>query len=151
MSPSIESFLEHLIRAPEGTLWRKSPNDARALMAQFPDFTFVYVEWVKYAWPGCYPIYYICQDGEAMCSKCANANFELTTDPDAGRDWFIVAGDINYEDNDLWCANCNEKIESAYGEEEDDFDDSMDGDAGSALASAGFGTDEDYGGGDDRL
>lgn len=30
--------------------------------------------------------------------------------------------------------------------ESDDMDDSMDGDAGSALASAGFGTDEDYGG-----
>ena len=27
----------------------------------------------------------------------------------------------------------------------DDFDDSMDGDAESALASAGYGTDEDYG------
>ena len=34
---------------------------------------------------------------------------------------------------------------------EDDYDDSMDGDHESALASAGFGTDEDYGyyGGDD--
>ncbi len=28
----------------------------------------------------------------------------------------------------------------------DDFDDSMDGDHASGLASAGFGTDEDYGG-----
>lgn len=34
---------------------------------------------------------------------------------------------------------------------DDEFDDSMDGDAESALASAGFGTDEDYGyyGGED--
>jgi hypothetical protein len=30
-------------------------------------------------------------------------------------------------------------------QEDEDFDDSMDGDAGSALASAGWGTDEDYG------
>ena len=29
-----------------------------------------------------------------------------------------------------------------------DFDDSMDGDAASALASAGYGTDEDYGSAD---
>lgn len=29
--------------------------------------------------------------------------------------------------------------------EEDNYDDSMDGDEASALASAGFGTDEDYG------
>ena len=33
----------------------------------------------------------------------------------------------------------------------DDYDDSMDGDNASALASAGLGTDEDYGGGCDRL
>ena len=31
----------------------------------------------------------------------------------------------------------------------DDFDDDMDGHHGSALASAGFGTEEDYGGGGD--
>ena len=29
--------------------------------------------------------------------------------------------------------------------EDDDYDDSMDGDHDSAMASAGFGTDEDYG------
>jgi hypothetical protein len=31
------------------------------------------------------------------------------------------------------------------------YDDSMDGDHASALASAGWGTDEDYGGTDERL
>ena len=35
--------------------------------------------------------------------------------------------------------------------DESDYDDSMDGDAASALASAGWGTDEDYGGGCDYL
>ena len=36
-------------------------------------------------------------------------------------------------------------------EEEDDYDDGMDGDFDSAMASAGYGTDEDYGcyGGDE--
>jgi hypothetical protein len=33
---------------------------------------------------------------------------------------------------------------------EDEPDDSMDGDFDSAMASAGFGTDEDYGGCDER-
>jgi transposase len=32
-----------------------------------------------------------------------------------------------------------------YEEDNYDYDDSMDGDEASALASAGFGTDEDYG------
>jgi len=35
--------------------------------------------------------------------------------------------------------------------EEDAYDDSMDGDHASALASAGFGTDEDYGGGFENI
>lgn len=35
-------------------------------------------------------------------------------------------------------------------EPEDDYDESMDGDHESALASCGWGTDEDYGGCDDR-
>lgn len=35
--------------------------------------------------------------------------------------------------------------------EEEFYDDSMDGDHESALASAGWGTDEDYGGGDERF
>ena len=40
-----------------------------------------------------------------------------------------------------------EAIEEGFQklEEENDYDDSMDGDHASALASAGFGTDEDYG------
>ena len=38
----------------------------------------------------------------------------------------------------------NEPDEIDQDENEMEPDDSMDGDAGSALASAGFGTDEDY-------
>jgi len=34
---------------------------------------------------------------------------------------------------------------------EENYDDSMDGDLASGLASAGWGTDEDYGGGCDML
>lgn len=40
-------------------------------------------------------------------------------------------------------------VDERDDEEADDYDDSMDGDAESALASAGFGTDEDYGGYDE--
>jgi rubredoxin len=38
------------------------------------------------------------------------------------------------------CANCGH----VFGEEQSEPDDSMDGDHQSGLASAGFGTDEDY-------
>jgi len=44
----------------------------------------------------------------------------------------------------------DDEQEGEFDGEEVDLDESMDGDAASALASAGFGTDEDYGGfGDD--
>jgi hypothetical protein len=49
------------------------------------------------------------------------------------------------------CESCGgEGVFAAEPEDDEDFDaesdDAMDGDAESALASAGFGTDEDYGG-----
>jgi hypothetical protein len=49
-------------------------------------------------------------------------------------------------DPDKFAAMLNELIEQGIVcEVEDDYDDSMDGDWDSAMASAGFGTDEDYG------
>ncbi len=47
------------------------------------------------------------------------------------------------EDDVADCMDCNEL--SARFQEDDEYDDSMDGDHDSAMASAGFGTDEDYG------
>jgi hypothetical protein len=43
------------------------------------------------------------------------------------------------------------RVEDEAARPDDDYNDSMDGDNASALASAGWGTDEDYGGGSDRL
>ena len=40
---------------------------------------------------------------------------------------------------------CEEIAVDEEDHDYEDYDDSMDGDAGSALASAGWGTDEDYG------
>jgi len=85
------------------------------LDAGYKTATFVRKEWEKWAWPGGYPIYYVCEDGGVLCADCANNNIDLTTDPDAERDWKIVAGDINYEDDSLSCDNCYGHIESAYG------------------------------------
>jgi len=73
-------------------------------------------EWKRWAWPGGYPIFYITKDGGRLCSRCANDNIKLTSDPQAEDDWRIVAADINYEDPDLFCDNCCERCESAYGD-----------------------------------
>lgn len=73
-------------------------------------------EWPRWAWPGGYPIFYITADDGVLCSKCANNNITLTSDRDGDDQWRIVAADINYEDTSLHCDNCNELVESAYGE-----------------------------------
>jgi hypothetical protein len=54
---------------------------------------------------------------------------------------------MSYEYDDLedFYGECMDTDLSDYEVENDSFDDSMDGDAESALASAGWGTDEDYG------
>lgn len=57
-----------------------------------------------------------------------------------------------YDDVEDFYGECMDTDLSDYEVEDDSFDDSMDGDAESALASAGWGTDEDYGYyGDDRV
>jgi hypothetical protein len=75
-----------------------------------------------YAWPGGYPIYYLVADDGILCPSCANTEkavrlAEQDDSPDFDQ-WRIVAGDINWEASDLYCDNCNERIQSAYGEDE---------------------------------
>lgn len=71
-----------------------------------------------YAWPGGYPIYYLMNDGEALCPTCMNdaSNPIHTDEPNDG--WRVVGRDINYEDPSLFCCHCNKRIESAYAEDE---------------------------------
>ena len=62
-----------------------------------------------FAWPGGYPLFYVIEeDNSVCCPKCAN---------DSERDGTLTAGDINYEDTDLFCDFCNERISSAYGDD----------------------------------
>lgn len=72
-----------------------------------------------YAWPGGYPLFFICDDGGTLCCKCAHSEARNIFKSIAGshRDgWRVVGQDINYEDPDLCCAHCNGQIESAYGD-----------------------------------
>jgi len=74
----------------------------------------------KYAWPGGYPMFLVMADGESVCMDCAEKNEELilrATNDGYEKDWIVSGVDVNWEDPDLFCANCNERIESAYGEE----------------------------------
>jgi hypothetical protein len=73
----------------------------------------------EFAWPGGYQMYLITNDGQAMCFKCAIKNFRLVVSDwlsncDTG--WKIVGCEINYEDQDCICCNCNKQIPAAYSE-----------------------------------
>lgn len=61
-----------------------------------------------YAWPGGYPLYYLDKQGSTVCSKCANREVDQSQE--------VVAWGTNWEDPDLYCDDCNERIESAYAE-----------------------------------
>ncbi len=73
-----------------------------------------------YAFPGGYPKYIVCNDGGCLCPQCAKDNFHAIAH-DTVKGWktgFDVAGaNINWEDDSLYCDNCNNPIPSAYGEE----------------------------------
>lgn len=62
----------------------------------------------KYTSFGCYPLFYLTADNSCLCADCANA--ESLAD--------LVACDANWEDPNLTCDGCSERIESAYAEDE---------------------------------
>ena len=74
-----------------------------------------------YAWPGGYPLFFIADDGDTICYRCARNEWRYICDSITHniRDgWMIIANEINWECDQLFCANCNERIESAYGKGE---------------------------------
>lgn len=80
-----------------------------------------------YAWPGGYPLYYVCRDGGALCPKCVKAEEPLAHDNcpreqcrEHDPQWCIIGHGINWEDPDLYCDHCGSRIESAYAEPEED-------------------------------
>lgn len=73
----------------------------------------------SYAWPGGYPIYYIDKNGYALCPDCAIEEIQEYMDAtedekELYEDDLPVVYGINYEEPDLFCEGCNEKIECAY-------------------------------------
>jgi hypothetical protein len=74
-----------------------------------------------YAWPGGYPRYFICADGEAMSFAEAKINQGQIIDAINGdpfeSEWRVIGCEINWEDTELFCVSSGEKIESAYGED----------------------------------
>jgi len=85
-------------------------------------------EFPAFAWPGGYPLFYLMEDGEVICPKCANEEDEVYADEDPApetpdRQWHIVDSDAHWEGLPLICANCNAEIHSAYGPTDYDYTD----------------------------
>lgn len=75
------------------------------------------------AWPGRLPMFMITDDGGCLHFDCVRdelRNVLWSIKSECSDGWRVVACDINYEDGEMICAHCGERIESAYGEEEED-------------------------------
>ena len=64
-----------------------------------------------------YPLFYHMADGGILCPSCMQEAYDenLTSDPD-DKQWYVVECSVNWEDTNLTCEHCNERIESAYGD-----------------------------------
>lgn len=72
-----------------------------------------------YAWPGGYPLYFVCDDGGALCCDCAKMerrNILESLARGISDGWRVCGVDVNWEDAELVCDHCGERIESAYGD-----------------------------------
>lgn len=67
-----------------------------------------------YVFPGGYPRYAVMSDGGALCHHCCHSEREsiaACTDQDG---WRVIGTEVNWEDTDLACCHCGNKIEAAY-------------------------------------
>lgn len=79
-----------------------------------------------YAWPGGYPLFFITSDSACLCHGCGKKNRGSIVDAiEEGLNdgWRVVAQDVNWEDPELICDGCSDRIQSAYAEDEADGDD----------------------------
>lgn len=71
---------------------------------------------------GCYPLFYYCADGGALCPACVDENRdEIDAAAEyADKQWLVVGVEANYENTELFCDHCNERIESAYADDDEE-------------------------------
>lgn len=71
-------------------------------------------------WPGCYPLYFVTADGEALSFKAAREErrniLQALAWGDTRSGWRVIGLDVNLEDRELVCAHTGERIQSAYAD-----------------------------------
>ena len=61
-------------------------------------------------------MYYVMTDGEPLCTACVNDPSNPVHDGGDEDGWRYAGCEVNWEESDLFCAHCNARIEAAYGE-----------------------------------
>ena len=56
-----------------------------------------------------YPLWYVIDDYKCQCNECATVS---------KTEGHVVDQQVNYDDANLWCDECSEKIESAYADDD---------------------------------
>jgi len=69
-----------------------------------------------YAWPGGYPMFALTTDGTALCHRCTASERESIGTTTGTDGWTVELVAINWEDSELFCDHCGNRIESAYGD-----------------------------------
>ena len=76
----------------------------------------------KYYWPGGYPAYFVTSDGAALSFEAVKDNWWLvcySVRNNLNDGWQVAGVDINWEDSNLYCDHTGDRIESAYGDDND--------------------------------
>ena len=68
-----------------------------------------------------YPLWYVV-DSECWCHDCCNDMYENVDEDFISK----TSAEVNWEDKNLWCSQCSIQIESAYGEESEEDDQTED-------------------------
>ena len=71
------------------------------------------------AWPGCYPLYFITDDGEALSFDAVRENLRAvlySIKHDWNDGWRVVTVEVNYENHDLTCIHTGKPIAAAYAD-----------------------------------
>lgn len=110
-------YPDFIIETPGGVRHSMGKEEGVVWLPQFPEDKLVGSEWTPFSWPGGYEIHYHTKDGGVLCYQCANENLDLTLGDDP--QWQIVGRDINYEDPDCYCDNCNRRIKPEYLEDDE--------------------------------
>jgi len=70
-----------------------------------------------FVWPGAYAKVTLLDDSEALCNACTCKEYPIILDStrNNSRDgWQFTDIFVNWEDTDLYCAHCNERIPSEH-------------------------------------